>query len=252
MTEDEEEDDEEEEENLRPRRLRRRSSSPEQLRGYRSSVSPSPVKPRNAFDLLGHKPARLKAPQFEKKRLEKNEFIEGEAEESDEDAAFGFGLPKKKDDEEDLDGEDQDRVLEELVDDAHMDDDTLNEEKVMEKVQEHREMDDAADEKIARDAAEGKMRIKRRNNLLDDDDDESDDESWEAKRARERIAKKRRIEGDTLQQIGTYLYVCICRCVAVDVLSQRRTQKPEPSQRRIQSMTMRMSSLISIMRTLHS
>ncbi|KAI0729210.1 hypothetical protein BC629DRAFT_1447187 [Irpex lacteus] len=154
------EGEEEEEENLRPRRLRRRSSTPEKLQGYRSSPSPSPAKPRNAFDLLGHKPGRIKAPQFDKKRLmERNEFIEGEAEESDEDAGFGFGLPKKKDEEEELDGEDQDQVLEELVDDAHMDDDTLNEERVLEKVQEHRALDDAADEKIARDAAEGKMRV---------------------------------------------------------------------------------------------
>ncbi|KAI0347403.1 hypothetical protein BDW22DRAFT_524268 [Trametopsis cervina] len=198
MTEDE---DDEDEEILKPKRLRRRSRTPDQAGGYRSSPSPSPVKPRNAFDVLGRKPVRIKAPLFEKKRLEKNEFVQGEAEESDEDAAFGFGPAKKKDEEEEADGEDQDRVLEGLVDDATMDDATLNEEKVLEKVQEHRAIDDAAEEKIARDAAEGKLRIKRRNNLLDFDDDESDDEDWEAKRARERMAKKRRIDGDTLEAI---------------------------------------------------
>ena len=170
-----------------------------------SQLSPTPHKPKNAFDMMRQAsmhPQRL--PALLAGKTKRSEFIEGEAEESDEDAAFGFGLPKRKDDEEELDGDDQDQILEELVDDAHMDVETLNEERVLEKVQEHRELDDAADEKIARDAAEGKMRIKRRNNLLDFDDDESDEESWEAKRARERMAKKRRIEGDTLEQIGTH------------------------------------------------
>lgn len=238
------EDEDEDEENLRPRRLRRRSSTPEKLQGYRSSPSPSPAKPRNAFDLLGHKPSRIKAPQFEKKRLmERNEFIEGEAEESDEDAGFGFGLPKKKDEEEELDGEDQDQVLEELVDDAHMDDETLNEERVLEKVQEHRALDDAADEKIARDAAEGKMRVKRRNNLLDFDDDESDEESWEAKRARERMAKKRRIEGDTLEQIGMHSFGLYYSMINNSLL-QKRTQRRRPSQLHTGLMTTRTSSRI--------
>lgn len=195
-------DEDDEDENLRPKRLRRRGSTPEQPRGYRPSNSPSPAKARNAFGLLGHKPGKIKAPHFEKRRkLEKSAFIEGEAEESDEDAGFGFGLVKK-DDEEDLDGEDQDRVLEELVDDATMDDATLNEDKVLEKVQEHRALDDATDEKIARDAAEGKMRVKRRNQGLDFEDDESDEDDWEARNARARVAKKRRIEGDTLDAIG--------------------------------------------------
>lgn len=90
------------------------------------------MKARNAFGLLGRKQDKLKAPKFTKK-FQKSAFIEGEAEESDEDAGFGFGLIKKKDEEE-LDGEEQDEMLEELVDDAAMDEDTLAEEKVMEKV----------------------------------------------------------------------------------------------------------------------
>lgn len=68
---------------------------------------------------------------------------------------------------------------------------------------EHRDQDDAADEKIARDAAEGKMRIKRRNRLLDFEDEESDDEDEDARRRRQRMAKKRKIDGDTLEQLGT-------------------------------------------------
>lgn len=116
----------------KPRRLRKRASTPDTK--YRASMSPSAIKGRNAFDVLSHNQGKIRAPKFPKKKLEKNAFIEGEAEESDEDAGFGFGITKK-DDEEELDGEDQDKILEELVDDAEMDDGTLNEEKVLEKVQ---------------------------------------------------------------------------------------------------------------------
>ena len=118
----------------RPRRLRKRGSTPEldERAKYRTSVSPSPVKRRNAFDVLGRRQDKLEAPKFTKK-LQKSAFIEGEAEESDEDAGFGFGLVKKKDDEEESD-EEQDKMLEGLVDDAAMDADTLGEEKVWEKV----------------------------------------------------------------------------------------------------------------------
>ena len=58
------------------------------------------------------------------------------------------------------------------------------------------------DEKIARDAAEGKLRAKRRGGLMDFEDDESDDEDEDARRRRQRMAKKRRIDGDTLEQLG--------------------------------------------------
>ncbi|GJE84413.1 MRC1 domain-containing protein [Phanerochaete sordida] len=183
----------------RPRRLHKRASTPEV---YRSSVSPSPAKGRSTYDVFGRK--KIKAPEFDKRKMKlgKSVFVEGEAEESDEDAGFGFGITKKDDEEEEEDGEEQDKILKELVDDAAMDDDTLNELKVLEKVQEHRAQDDAADEKIARDAAEGKLRVKRRNQLLDYDDDESDEEDEDARRRRQRMAKKRRIEGDSLEQLA--------------------------------------------------
>ncbi|THH02393.1 hypothetical protein EW026_g443 [Hermanssonia centrifuga] len=153
-------EDEDEAEVPRMGRLRKRRSTPElgkgKSGGYRSSASPSPPR-RNIFEVLGRPPARAKVLQASKKKLEKSAFIEGEAEESDEDDGLAFGVRKKKDDdEEELDGEDQDGILEELVNDTAMDVETLNEAKVLEKVQEHRALDDAADEKLARDAAEGK------------------------------------------------------------------------------------------------
>ncbi len=88
--------------------------------GYQSSPSPSPSR----------KP-QLPRPKV---RLAKSEFVEGEAEESDEDEMRGFGVVHKTGDDEDLDGEDQDRNLESLVDDVQMDDETIAAEKVLEKV----------------------------------------------------------------------------------------------------------------------
>lgn len=97
--------------------------------GYRSSPSPSP---RNAFDIM--KQSRDKQPKIPRLRMEKSAFVEGEAEESDEDAIFGFGPKVKHDSDGEEDGEDQDATLQELVDDKDMDADTLNEDRVLEKV----------------------------------------------------------------------------------------------------------------------
>lgn len=75
-----------------------------------------------------------KKPKIPKPKMVKSAFVEGEAEESDEDAIFGFGPKVKHDSDEEEDGEDQDATLQELVDDKDMDADTLNEDKVLEKV----------------------------------------------------------------------------------------------------------------------
>jgi mediator of replication checkpoint protein 1 len=85
----------------------------------------------NAFEQM--RLAQEKREKAIKKKLEKSEFVEAEAEESDDDDQFGFGGHKKLDDGEE-DGEDQDKTLEGLVDDAAMDDETLAEELVLEKV----------------------------------------------------------------------------------------------------------------------
>lgn len=108
-------------------RLRKRSTTPEQVT-YESSPSPSPRKLRNAFGVL------MQAPPKPVRRLEKSEFVEGEAEESDEERKFGFGFGRPSNEGEESDGEDQDQTLAELVDDRKMDNATLNERKVLEKV----------------------------------------------------------------------------------------------------------------------
>jgi mediator of replication checkpoint protein 1 len=97
---------------------------------YHSTISPSPSKRTiNAFDKM-----RLAQEKLAGKKLEKSEYVEAEAEESDDDDQFGFGGHRKVDDGEEEDGEDQDKTLEGLVDDAEMDDATMAEELVMEKV----------------------------------------------------------------------------------------------------------------------
>lgn len=117
------------------KRLKKRDTSPVEGHafnvGYQSSPSRNIPKQPNVFEIM-----RLGQQRIEKaaKKLEKSEFVEAEAEESDDDDQFGFGGHKKIDDGEEADGEDQDKTLEGLVDDAEMDDETMAEELVMEKV----------------------------------------------------------------------------------------------------------------------
>jgi mediator of replication checkpoint protein 1 len=66
--------------------------------------------------------------------LEKSEFVETEAQESDDDEMLGFGGYRKQTAEEEEEGEDLDKALEGLVDDAHMDEQTLGQDLVLEKV----------------------------------------------------------------------------------------------------------------------
>ena len=110
----------------RSRRLHKRNKSPE----------PEPML-GSAFRAaaLRNLPSRRLPEVQERAKLSKSEFIAGEAEESDEDADFGFGPKGTKDDDEEEDDDGQDKFLEELVDDKEMDLETLAEDKVREKDQ---------------------------------------------------------------------------------------------------------------------
>lgn len=97
----------------------------------RSTPTPSsPKRSRNAFEAMLKAQARKEKTE---KKLEKSEFVAGEAEESDDDDQFGFGARIKKDDGEEDEDDDQDKVVEGLVDDADMDEETINERLVLEK-----------------------------------------------------------------------------------------------------------------------
>lgn len=89
-------------------------------RNFEASPSPSPV-PRNAFDVLRDAAAKGKGKErAPRQRLDKSEFVEAEAQESDEEAMIGFGGTKGDDDDEGGE-EDLDAVVEGLVDDTAMD-----------------------------------------------------------------------------------------------------------------------------------
>ncbi|KAI0832501.1 hypothetical protein BC628DRAFT_1346937 [Trametes gibbosa] len=169
------EDDDDDNNDVPRRRLRKRDTSRSPLRP--SFASPS--KPKNAFDLLGRRRPSPKA-----KKLAKSAYIQGEAEESDEDAAIGFGPRKQDDDDEEDDDDAQDQPLPDLVDDKEMDDATLGEQLVMEKHREHLEQDDKVDEKIAKDAATGALRIKRKDHGVGFDGSDSEDDDDGGRRPR--------------------------------------------------------------------
>ncbi|KAG6850058.1 hypothetical protein H0H93_001874 [Arthromyces matolae] len=183
-------------------RLHKRGKTPDEG-AYRSSQTPSPIanRPLNAFDLL--KRGSAKHNQLERRPLEKSEFVEQEAQESDDEEMFGFGPSTKKNDDEE-DGEDLDRNLEALVDDAEMDVETQAADLVMEKFQEHEQVDDEALQKLHEMATKGELRKKRKNGVLglDDSDDDSDDDGDE--RLRKRLHKKQKIERQSIKELGQH------------------------------------------------
>ncbi|KAI9511264.1 hypothetical protein F5148DRAFT_1146934 [Russula earlei] len=205
------------------RRLRRADISPEghasvserrfgPSRGQSLSPSPSPTKTkstaagveRTAFTELMVAGAVQRDKAKAKKR---SEFVEDQAVESDEDDMLGFGGVRRKggDDDEDEDDEhDTDGIVKALVDDAHMDEAALARAKVIEKHLEHQTADDARVEKEVQDVVAGKKRTRRHGGagglLGSDESDDEDDE--EARALRQRLAKKRRVAGDTLDTLA--------------------------------------------------
>ncbi|KAH0587271.1 hypothetical protein H2248_006075 [Termitomyces sp. 'cryptogamus'] len=108
--------------------------------------------------------------------LDKSEFVEQEAQESDEDEIFGFG-PRQKDNDDEEDGEYLDQTLEILVDDSEMDEKTVAANLVLEKFQEHGKDDDETLRRLHEAAIKGELRKKRKNRgFMNDSDDESDED----------------------------------------------------------------------------
>ena len=111
------------------RNLRRLVKGKERARDQEDSLVTSPINNRpSAFTRL------LEGAKRQHKKLRKSDFIEGEAQESDEDELFGFGGPKKKDDDDESEDDDGNAVVENLFDDTTMDAEQLAEDKVLEKV----------------------------------------------------------------------------------------------------------------------
>jgi mediator of replication checkpoint protein 1 len=199
------------------RRLRRRSQSPSE-RAAESSTK----KRRNVFDDL--KQGAQAEAERKRRRLEKSDFVEQEAHESDDEGGF-WGRGKKTDDDEDMGDEDLDKTLEGLVDDQVMDDDTLAEQRVLEKFKLvfvsfwhwlyidnfHREQaaqDDQRIEQKANDIVQGEWRKKHKDGgfMSDDSDDEMDDD---ARRARRRL-RRERMKREDVEAMGGCYVSCMC------------------------------------------
>ena len=146
------------------------------LRRREGSMGPPPVPLRNAFSVLK---ANASKPMIPKKRLEKSEYVEDQAAESDDEADFGG-----RGSGDEADGEDLDQDLKEIVDDAHMTDEQLAKAEVEALHQEQKAKEDEELGKKIQEVVEGKMRKRKRNQGLDDeDDDELADEEREERNA---------------------------------------------------------------------
>ncbi|VDB90055.1 unnamed protein product [Peniophora sp. CBMAI 1063] len=185
---------------LAPRRLFRKGEMP--------MVRPeSPTQPQKAKKVPNVHDVLKEAQRRElrrKQRKELGEFMGDQAEESDDEMAFGWGGAKKSDDEEDSD-DDDDAELNGLMDHRDIGEEELARERVQEKVAEQEAADDARLDKRVRDIATGKERQKRRRAGLDlsDSDDEDVDKEERDRLRREKLARKRRkTGGDTLDAMS--------------------------------------------------
>ncbi|WVQ85692.1 hypothetical protein IAT38_007858 [Cryptococcus sp. DSM 104549] len=164
--------------------LTSRSSSPEQELEPTQISSAQPK--RNAFDLM-RDGARAKSSvgpgEGKKSKRGRNEYMEDQAEESDEDNGWGWAKDPEADDEDDP--EEDNAYLKELVDDQKVDDDERlkQDELAAQKLREIEVEDDKRREAEARKIAEGKHRIKRRGKEFgsDSEDEEGGKKRWNKK-----------------------------------------------------------------------
>lgn len=106
---------------------------------------------------------------------------------------------------------------------------------------EHLADDDQQLEKLHRDAIEGKLRTKRKQRGVGLSDDSEEDEDDEHDRAiRRKLAKKRRIEGDSLDALGRCFWACEVYS-QLTVIEQHNTKRLSLSTRRITTRWLRMT-----------
>ncbi|KAG8835230.1 hypothetical protein FRC17_004792 [Serendipita sp. 399] len=146
----------------------------------KSTIS-SPEKERNAFTVL-------MKPKKKKHDLLNNEFVAGEAEESDDDLHLGFKRTQG-DDEEDEANIDPEEVAK-MLNDQQLTKDEIAEEAIYEKHKEQEAADDAARQKMVEKIVNGQSRKHKRGyDPMGYSSSEDDD------RARPRQYKKRRVKG---------------------------------------------------------
>ncbi|EJD53936.1 hypothetical protein AURDEDRAFT_148715, partial [Auricularia subglabra TFB-10046 SS5] len=166
--------------------------------------SPPPAKrpKKNAFDVLKHSAALSdKQKAKEEKRKMQNEYVQDQADESDDETGLGFGGVSGSQDEV-IDEAAIAKEIADMVDDAQMDVDELAPDLVAEKHQEHLKEDDEALEQLHQKAIQGQLRKKRRGDGLTMSDDDSDDEG-RIKRPRP-VKHARNIENDSLPELAKH------------------------------------------------
>ncbi|KAG8853606.1 hypothetical protein FRC20_001189, partial [Serendipita sp. 405] len=168
----------------RPRRLVRlgevatTETSPE---SEPRSTTSSPEKERNAF-------TELMKPKKKKRELVlNNEFVAGEAEESDDELHLGF--KRTQGDEEEEDGNIDPEEMAKMLNDQKMTKDEIAEEAVFEKHKEQEAADDASRQKMVEKIVNGQSRKHKRGHDLGYSSSEDEE------RARPRQYKKRRVKG---------------------------------------------------------
>ncbi|GAA97120.1 uncharacterized protein L969DRAFT_55714 [Mixia osmundae IAM 14324] len=154
----------------------------------------------DAFGVMKDAAARQAAPKPTRPRLEKSDFIDDGAIESEEEDG-GMLRRDTRDDEEDEEDDDAGSVQEMFDDEKRNEEDEVEDELlVRKKFAEVAEQDDAKALKLAQAQADGKWRSKRREGDYLSDEDYSDEEFGRADRPR--IIKKRKVEGDLMETIS--------------------------------------------------
>ncbi|KZW03856.1 hypothetical protein EXIGLDRAFT_715901 [Exidia glandulosa HHB12029] len=185
------------------RRLKRKSSPQPLWQKDDNDVdffSPTGKRPekrqRNAFDLLNEGAKKDKAKSAKLKK-QPSEFVQDQADESDDETGLGFGGVKE--DDEVVDEEAMKAAVEGMMDDQQMDVDAIAEELILEKHKEHLQEDDLKLQELHEKATRGDLRKKKRSGGLNLDDDSSDEEGFKRPRPSKHA---RNIENDSLPDLA--------------------------------------------------
>ncbi|BEI87151.1 hypothetical protein CcaverHIS002_0704970 [Cutaneotrichosporon cavernicola] len=189
-----------------------------------------PTRPRNAFDLLNAGAARQ---QKARNKARDSELIDAQAEESDDDAGWGFVAKEAEEDDE------EDGFVPELVDDEVLPDDIREAQDALatEKARAMDAEDDARREAEAKKVVEGHYRVKRRGNeFLSDEEDEAGPRMSKKARRQRRIDRE-----DGLFKLSGESNVFL-QAYEEDLESDNEFDEAPPSPGLVESPVMRLSA----------
>ncbi|KAH7100579.1 hypothetical protein BKA62DRAFT_705868 [Auriculariales sp. MPI-PUGE-AT-0066] len=168
--------------------------------GFFSPSHPRPTKKqRSAFDVLRDGSSSTLHSKLPKERKPfTTDFVEDQANESDEEKDFGFGAAA----DEEYDEEEMRAAVAGMTDDKKMDVDELAEDLVVEKHKEHLREEDDKLQALHEKATRGDLRKKKNRDGLSFDDDSSDEEG-RVKRPRPQ-KRARDVQNDTLPDLAKH------------------------------------------------